>query len=168
MCRHQVSCMTHRSLMVVLCETPCTDWGMGNSGFNGVIIICLKWSSTSLITWALELAHMCTILLYFLFERTRCERSSDAQGMSDDNRARPMKPWRLPKTAWLYTYLHHCAANMSRCKSLSNMIFNSALLFAWGLLCPVPSDPPILNCLNKREVQHNLEASVFGAKPAVR
>ena len=43
-----------------------------------------QWSCTFLIAWALELAHLSTILWYFLFERTECERSSD------DNRARPM------------------------------------------------------------------------------
>ncbi len=42
------------------------------------------WSCTFLIAWALELAHLSMILLYFLFEKAVCERSSD------DNHAHPL------------------------------------------------------------------------------
>ena len=44
----------------------------------------IQWSCTIVIAWALEVAHLSTVLWYFIFERTRCERSSD------DNRAQPM------------------------------------------------------------------------------
>ncbi len=41
-----------------------------------------EWWCTFLIAWALELAHLSMILMYFLFVRTGCKHSSDAQAMT--------------------------------------------------------------------------------------